>query len=116
SRGVAVDLIVAGACALRPRVTGLSENVRVVAPTGRMRETSRIFAFGAGDDCSLYLSSADLAPRNLDRQVDVAVPIEHPELRRRVEEELDAMVAEAAWGLGPDGVWRRMGAGAEERL
>jgi polyphosphate kinase len=107
-RGAEIDLVVAGACALRPGVTGLSSTIRVVAPAGWYRESSKIFSFGTGDKTAMYLSSADLAVRNLDRQVDVAVPITDPVLRRRLEATLDAHLQLPGWELGPDGTWRRV--------
>ena len=115
-RGTPVDLVVSGACTLRPGVAGLSEGIRVVALTGRHPQTSRLFAFGAGDAAAWYLSTADLAPRNLDRQVDVAVPISDGAVRARIEGIFDACLARPAWELGPDGVWRAAGAGAEGDL
>ncbi|HEY3240561.1 MAG TPA: polyphosphate kinase [Acidimicrobiia bacterium] len=119
-RGAEIDLVVAGACALRPGVTGLSPTIRVVAPAGWYRESSKIFSFGTGDGAAVYLSSADLAVRNLDRQVDVAVPITDPTIRRRLEATLDAHLELPGWELGPDGAWRRsivsrLG-GVEDRL
>ncbi|MDQ3944849.1 MAG: RNA degradosome polyphosphate kinase [Actinomycetota bacterium] len=106
-KGAEIDLVVAGACALRPGVTGLSSTIRVVAPTGWYRESSKVFSFGTGDGMSLYLSSADLAVRNLDRQVDVAVPVSDPTIRRRLEATLDVHLELPGWELGPDGAWRR---------
>jgi polyphosphate kinase len=119
-RGAQIDLVVAGACALRPRVVGLSPTIRVVAPAGWHRESSKVFSFGTGDSAAVYLSSADLAVRNLDRQVDVAVPITDPVIRRRLEATLDAHLELPGWELGPDGAWRRSIAspngGVEDRL
>jgi polyphosphate kinase len=106
----------AGACALRTGVTGLSENIRVVAPIGRRPEGSRLFAFGHGADRSWYLSSGDLAVRHLDRQVDVAVPGESPSLQSRLHTTLQILLALPAWELRPDGVWERGAAGAEAAL
>lgn len=118
-RGARIELVVAGACALRPGVAGLSPTVRVVAPAGWNRESSKIFSFGA-DDPAVYLSSADLAVRNLDRQVDVAVPVSQPSIRRRLEATLDVHLELPGWELGPDGAWRRSGLGTvpeiEDRL
>ncbi len=113
-RGARVELVVAGACALRPGVNGLSSTIRVVAPAGWFRESSKIFSFGTGDTAAVYLSSADLAVRNLDRQVDVAVPVSHPAIRRRLEATLDAHLELPGWELGPDGAWRRAALKAQE--
>jgi polyphosphate kinase len=119
-RGAEIDLVVAGACALRPGVAGLSSTIRVVAPAGWYRESSKVFSFGTGDGAAVYLSSADLAVRNLDRQVDVAVPITDPMIRRRLQATLDAHLELPGWELGPDGAWRRCIAsplgGVEDRL
>jgi len=115
--GARVDIVVAGACSLRPGVVGLSEDVRVVAPAGLVSETSRFFVFGRGEEAAWYLSSADLASRHLDRQVNVAVPVEAIDLKARLEVTLDALVTQPAFELGPEGVWRRRpGPGPEGRL
>lgn len=91
--------------------------VRVVAGAGLWPETSRLFAFGSEEGRAWYLSSADLVPRHLDRQVDVAVPVEEPRLRARLEATLDLLLARPAFELGPDGAWRRRrGPRPEERL
>ncbi|MGH9000776.1 MAG: RNA degradosome polyphosphate kinase [Acidimicrobiia bacterium] len=116
ARGTRIEAVVAGACALRPGVAGLSEGIRVVAPSGKLPEGSRCFAFGSGQDRRWYLTSADLAARNLDRQVDVAVPVDDAVCADRLGELFDAAVAHAAWELGPDGSWRRRGPGAETAL
>ena len=115
-RGVRVDLVVSGACALRPGVPGLSEGIRVVAPLGRHFETSRLFVFGAGETASWYLSSGDLALAHVDRQIDVAVPIEDPAHRARLEATLDILLRLPAWEMEADGTWQRGGPGAEDAL
>ncbi len=116
-RGVQIEAVVSGACALRPGVAGLSENIRVVAGAGTRSESSRLFGFGSGEDRRWYVSSADLAVRNLDRQVDVAVPIGDGGLRARLEETFQTLLSHHSWDLGPDGAWRPGpgGAGAELR-
>jgi len=115
-RGVRVDLVVSGACALRPGVPGLSDGIRVVAPLGRHFETSRLFGFGAGETSSWYLSSGDLALAHLDRQVDVAVPIGDPVHRARLEAMIDVLLRFPAWEMDGEGTWHRRGAGAEDAL
>ncbi|HEV7535036.1 MAG TPA: RNA degradosome polyphosphate kinase, partial [Acidimicrobiia bacterium] len=115
-RGVAIDLVVSGACVLRPGVPGLSDRIRVVAPVGRHFESSRVFAFGAPDSSSVFLSSGDFALAHLDRQIDVAVPVEDPAHRARLEATLDILLRLPAWEMDADGSWHRRGPGAEDAL
>jgi polyphosphate kinase len=109
--GVPVDLIVRGICCLRPGVPGLSEHIRVRSVVGRFLEHSRILAFGgAGAERRLYIGSADMMERNLDRRVEVMVPVVQPDLVARLEEILDLAFAddEGAFELEADGTWRRV--------
>jgi polyphosphate kinase len=115
-RGVQIDLVVSGACALRPGLAGLSEGIRVVATVGRHFETSRLFVFGPGESSSVFLASGDLALANLDRQVDVAVPVDNPVHRARLQATLDALVRFPAWEMDGDGAWHRQCRGAEDAL
>lgn len=92
--GVRVDLNVRGSCLLRPGVKGLSENIRVVTVVDRFLEHSRIFEFRNGGDTETWIGSADWMPRNLDRRVELAVPVIDPEHRARLGRILDALFAD----------------------
>ncbi|HEU0198924.1 MAG TPA: polyphosphate kinase 1 [Burkholderiaceae bacterium] len=107
--GVRIDLIVRGACILRPGVPGLSDNISVRSIVGRFLEHHRIFCFHNGGADDVYLSSADWMGRNLFRRIEVAWPVLDKKLKQRVINEglqpyLDDSVD--AWILGPDGDYR----------
>jgi polyphosphate kinase len=110
--GVEIDLIVRGVCCLRPGVPGLSERIRVRSILGRFLEHSRILRFGSqGRGPRYYIGSADLMPRNLDKRVEVVVPIEEPALAERAEEVLGLLLADpGAWELDGEGRWSRVSA------
>jgi len=109
--GVPVDLWVRGICALRPGVPGMSDRIRVRSVVGRFLEHSRIYAFGTGDDeqDDVWIGSADLMHRNLDRRVELLIRVtgadQVKELRSLVNLAMDPAVA--SWWLGPDGTWTR---------
>lgn len=108
--GVKIDLIVRGMCALRPGVPGVSENIRVTSIIGRFLEHSRIYFFGNGGRPLVYLGSADWMPRNFDRRVEVAFPVEDDALKARITEEiLPAFLTDnvKARVLQPDGRYER---------
>jgi polyphosphate kinase len=108
--GVKIDLIVRGACVLRPGVPGLSENIRVRSIVGRFLEHSRIFYFHNGGKADIYLASADWMNRNLFRRVEVAFPVLDPELKQRVMDEgLKPYLKDNhnAWELDADGHYHR---------
>ena len=123
--GVRIDLSVRGVCCLRPGVPGLSDRITVRSIMGRFLEHSRIFRFGdpGGERQVRYtIGSGDLMERNLDRRIEVLVPVLDPELRARLEETLQLNLADDtnAWELGPDGTWARvvpvLGLSAQRRL
>lgn len=111
--GVDVELIVRGICCLRPGVPGLSENIRVRSLIGRYLEHSRIFRFanGAGpSEPAVFISSADLMPRNLDRRVEMIAPVHDPMSVERLVRILHTELADnqLAWELDVDGDWHRV--------
>jgi polyphosphate kinase len=89
--GVRVDLIVRGACSIRPGLASASRNIHVRSIVGRFLEHSRIYYFENGGNEEVYLGSADLRPRNLDRRVEVLAPVQHPPLVRRLRDEILAL-------------------------
>jgi polyphosphate kinase len=108
--GVSVDLVVRGMCALRPGVSGLSENIRVRSILGRFLEHSRILRFKAGGDDEYWIGSADLMHRNLDRRVETMVRVSDPEARRILGGVLEGAMSDvtASWRLRPDGTFTYM--------
>lgn len=109
--GVQIDLIVRGACTLRPGVPGVSENIRVRSIVGRFLEHSRVYWFGNDGNADLFCTSADWLERNLLRRVETAFPVLDPELAKRVyDEALDNYLADNlnAWELQADGAYRKV--------
>ncbi|MCD6345621.1 MAG: RNA degradosome polyphosphate kinase, partial [Anaerolineae bacterium] len=86
--GVKVDLQVRGICCLRPGVPGVSENITVTSIVGRFLEHPRIYYFRNGGDEEMFLGSADLMPRNLDRRVETLFTIEDARLRERLRDQV----------------------------
>jgi polyphosphate kinase len=108
---VTIDLIVRGICCLRPKIPGLSENIRVVSIVGRFLEHSRIYHFANAGQPEVFLSSADWMPRNFVRRVEVAFPIETPALRDNIiNEVLPRFLNDRVKSreLQPDGSYRRL--------
>ena len=107
--GVKIDLVVRGMCCLRPGVPGVSHNIQVRSIIGRFLEHSRIYYFYNGGEEQLYLSSADLMERNLDKRVETCFPIEGKRLILRVKKELETYLTDntQSWILQPDGRYVR---------
>lgn len=115
--GVPVDIWVRGICAVRPGVAGLSENIRVRSVLGRFLEHSRVFAFGNGGEPEVWIGSADMMHRNLDRRIEALVRVEDPAHRAALSRLLETGMSDgtASWHLGPDGDWTRHSADADGR-
>jgi polyphosphate kinase len=98
-------------CALRPGLSGLSENIRVRSVVGRFLEHSRVYAFGVGEDedSEVWIGSADMMHRNLDRRVELLVHVTDPGHQRRLRGLLDLGLDDdtSSWWLGPNGYWTR---------
>jgi polyphosphate kinase len=107
--GVPIDILVRGMCALKPEVVGLSESIRVRSILGRYLEHSRVFSFLGGGDPKVYIGSADMMHRNLDRRVEVLVRLSDPAHVSSIHEMFRLAMSEqtAAWQLEPSGNWLR---------
>jgi polyphosphate kinase len=109
--GITIDMIVRGVCCLRPGIPGISDRIRVRSIVGRFLEHSRIYSFENGGEPEVYIGSADLMERNLDRRVEVLCPIADPDLRQHLRDVvLGALAAdtERAWTLQTDGTYVRI--------
>ncbi len=108
--GVEIDLVVRGICAILPGIPGVSENIRVRSVLGRFLEHSRIFHFANGGDDEIYIGSADLMDRNLNRRVESLVRVARDEHKKELLKIFDLYLSSntAAWHLLPDGKWLRV--------
>ncbi|QDV66728.1 Polyphosphate kinase [Rosistilla carotiformis] len=107
--GVKIKLNIRGICCLKPGVPGLSENIEVTSIIDRFLEHARIAYFHHGGDEAVFISSADWMPRNLDRRVELFVPVQDTACRQKLLQSLDTYFQDNvnAWQLGPDGVYTR---------
>ena len=107
--GVPVEILVRGMCALKPGVPGLSENIKVRSVLGRYLEHSRIFAFAGGGDPAVFIGSADMMHRNLDRRVEALVRLSQPDHIRELNSLFETAMSDsvASWYLAEDGNWTR---------
>ena len=105
--GVEMDLIVRGICCLRPGLANVSDRIRVMSIIGRFLEHSRVWHFHNDGNDEFYIGSADWMPRNFQRRVEAAVPVEAPALQERLRSLLDTCLEDnrQAWDLDADGGW-----------
>ena len=108
--GVEIDLVIRGICSLMPGIPGISENIRVRSVLGRFLEHSRIFHFANGGDDEIYIGSADLMERNLNRRVESLVQITRPEHKKDLIKVFDLYVSSttSGWHLLPSGKWLKV--------
>jgi polyphosphate kinase len=108
--GVEIDLVVRGICSLLPGIPGVSENIRVRSVLGRFLEHSRIFQFANGGEDEIYIGSADLMDRNLNRRVESLVQITRPEHKKELIKVFDLYVSSttSGWHLLPTGKWLKV--------
>ena len=114
--GVPIEIQARSICMLRPGVKGLSETIRVTSVVDRFLEHSRIYWFEAGDEATIYMGSADLMPRNLDRRIEVLTPVENARAKAEIGAILDSAFADTTntWELGSDSEWTRREAKAKK--
>ncbi|MEA4824841.1 MAG: polyphosphate kinase 1 [Clostridiaceae bacterium] len=105
--GVRIRMIVRGICCILPGVPGMTDNVSIISIVGRYLEHSRVYCFGSGADRKVYLASADFMTRNMQRRIEVAVPLLDPAIARRVYEDVEASLSDNAKArvMHPDGTY-----------
>jgi polyphosphate kinase len=115
--GVDVRLNVRGVCCLRPGIAGLSESIRVISIVDRFLEHARVMYFRHGGDPQIFISSADWMPRNLDRRVELLIPVNDPAIRKRLWETLQLYFRDNqnAWEMQSDGTYERIVAGKKTK-
>ncbi len=108
-KGCAVRLIVRGICCMLPGIENATENVCIVNKVGRFLEHSRVYIFGSGRDEVIYISSADFMPRNMDRRVELACPVNDEHIKKRIREEMQSVYMDMEKGrvLTQDGTYAR---------
>jgi polyphosphate kinase len=108
--GVKIDLVIRGICCLKPGLEGISESIRVVSLVGRFLEHARAFAFGGGEDERIYLGSADLMQRNLDRRVETLFPLREDRHLQKIRRLFDLQLNDTAnaWEMNADGTYTRL--------
>jgi polyphosphate kinase len=106
---VKIEIVIRGICCLKPGLEGISENIRVVSLGGRFLDHAPAFAFGEGEDEKIYLGSADLMQRNLDKRVEQLFPLREAQHRQKIRRLLDLQLADTAnaWELNADSTHTR---------
>lgn len=116
---VKIDLLVRGICCLRPGIKGVSENIRVTSTVGRFLEHPRIYYFANNGSPEIYMGSADLMPRNLDRRVETVFPVEDEQIKARLLDEvlrISMMDNVKTHELQSDGTYKKLASRSEEAL
>ena len=108
--GVKIDLIIRGICCLKAGIPGLTENIRVISIVGRFLEHSRVYWFLGGGDEKLFISSADMMTRNLDRRMEVMCPVRDPDIAARIRDMVFTLMRDVGKGriMQPDGTYTRL--------